>query len=36
LPYPRAKSHRQVLVAIRVRLDERAQTINAAPNAAFA
>jgi hypothetical protein len=36
LPYPRAKSHRQVPVAIRVRLGERAQAIGAALNAAVA
>jgi hypothetical protein len=36
LPYPRAKSHRQVPVAIRVRLGERAQAICAALNAAVA
>jgi hypothetical protein len=30
LPYPRAKSHRQVPVNIRVKLSERAQTIGAA------
>jgi hypothetical protein len=36
LPYPRAKAHRQVPVAIRVRLGERAQAIGAALNAAVA
>jgi hypothetical protein len=36
LPYPRAKSQRQVPVAIRVRLGERAQAIGAAINAAVA
>jgi hypothetical protein len=36
LPYPRAKSHRQVPVAIRVRLGERAQAIGAGLRAAIA
>ena len=36
LPYPRAKSHRQVPVTIRVKLADRAQAIGAALNAAVA
>ena len=36
LPYPRAKAQRQVPVAMRVRLAERALAIGAATNAAVA
>ena len=36
LPYPRVKAHRQVPVATRVKLGERAQAIGATPDAAVA